>query len=110
MDQPQLAGGGMSKRGRLHAVLDIAATVMSLVGGVAVVLLAATIYARQRPQPRVDRTPEDPVSIESAALQGSPAAPFVLVVFSDFQCPYCRDFANGVLPQVVEKLVRPGEL
>ena len=110
MERSEATKEGVPRRGRLLRSLDIAATVLSLVGGVAVIVLAAAMYERQRPTPPVDKVPTEPVSIASAAFQGSPTAPFVLVVFSDFQCPYCRDFTHDVLPQVVEKFVRPGTL
>jgi protein-disulfide isomerase len=98
-----------SRRGRLHKTLDIAGTVVSLAGGVAVVGVAAAMYAHQRPRPPVQQIPKEPVSIEAAALQGSSTAPAVLVVFSDFQCPFCRAFAQNVLPQVIDKFVTPGK-
>jgi len=100
----------VSRRGRLLRTLDIAATILSLVGGVAVVVLAAAMYDRQRPMPPMENIPKNPVSLESAALQGNPAAPCVLIVFSDFQCPYCRDFAQDVLPQIIDKFVTPGKV
>lgn len=41
---------------------------------------------------------------------GDPDAPVVLTEFADLQCPFCRDYALNVLPQVIEKYVRPGDL
>jgi protein-disulfide isomerase len=41
---------------------------------------------------------------------GDPKAPMVLTEFADLQCPFCRDYALEVLPQVVEHYVRTGKL
>ena len=41
---------------------------------------------------------------------GASDAPVVLTEFADLQCPFCRDYALNVLPQVIEKYVRPGDL
>ena len=41
---------------------------------------------------------------------GDPKAPVLLVEFADLQCPFCRDYALNVLPQVVEHYVRTGKL
>ena len=65
MDESGIPNASVPERDRIRGVLDLAATVLSLVGGVAVVVPTATMYARQRPQPKVDRTPKEPVSIAS---------------------------------------------
>lgn len=41
---------------------------------------------------------------------GSPRAPRVLTEFADLQCPFCRAYAEDVLPDIVERYVRPGRL
>jgi protein-disulfide isomerase len=41
---------------------------------------------------------------------GDPKAPVVLTEFADLQCPFCRDYALNVLPQVIERYVRTGRL
>lgn len=40
---------------------------------------------------------------------GSDRAPVVVTVFSDTQCPACRNFALYNLPRIVDKFVRPGQ-
>jgi protein-disulfide isomerase len=41
---------------------------------------------------------------------GDPKARLVLTEFADLQCPFCRDYTLGVLPQLVERYVRTGRL
>ena len=47
---------------------------------------------------------------QSANSLGQPAAPVTLAYFADLQCPYCRDFSLEVLPSIIERWVRTGEL
>ncbi len=41
---------------------------------------------------------------------GSPSAPVEMVVYSDFECPYCRNFALAALPGLFAEFVDPGLL
>jgi hypothetical protein len=47
---------------------------------------------------------------QSGSTLGDPEAPVTLTEFADLQCPFCRDYALQVLPQVMEDYVRPGDL
>lgn len=42
--------------------------------------------------------------------KGSPAAPIVMVEFSDFQCTFCRQFWRDTLPKIEERYIRTGEV
>ena len=48
--------------------------------------------------------PQDGISL------GDPDAPVVLAEFADPQCPFCAEYARGVMPELVERYVRSGEL
>ena len=41
---------------------------------------------------------------------GDPAAPLVMTEFADPQCPFCAEYADGVLPELVDRYVRAGQL
>jgi protein-disulfide isomerase len=41
---------------------------------------------------------------------GDPDAPATLIEFADLQCPFCADYANDTLPDVIDSYVRSGEL
>jgi protein-disulfide isomerase len=41
---------------------------------------------------------------------GDPRAPILLEVFSDFQCPGCKAFHDGVFQQILQDYVRPGKV
>jgi protein-disulfide isomerase len=53
---------------------------------------------------RVQNIPQDGVYL------GDPNAPATLIEFADLQCPFCADYANDRLPQVIDDYVRPGRL
>ncbi|HYK83675.1 MAG TPA: thioredoxin domain-containing protein [Gemmatimonadales bacterium] len=66
---------------------------------VVVILLAAVSnsYGTQR----------DSLALRS---KGSPTAPVTMYEMSDFQCPYCREFALTTLPIIEREYVRPGKV
>ena len=41
---------------------------------------------------------------------GSPSAPVTLVEYADPQCPYCAEWAQGALPELVRDYVRKGRV
>jgi protein-disulfide isomerase len=42
---------------------------------------------------------------DSYRVLGSPDSPVEMVVYSDFECPYCRNFALAALPAIVAEFV-----
>jgi protein-disulfide isomerase len=47
---------------------------------------------------------------QQGVLLGNPNAPVTLTEFLDLQCPYCRQFALGTLPAIVQRYVRSGQV
>ena len=53
--------------------------------------------------------PAEPVLLRGAS-EGASAAPVVVLEFSDFQCPYCGQFARRTLPALRAKYVAAGKV
>lgn len=100
---------------RLRGLVESAANI-------AVVVLAATmIYVllfRDGPSagsgsptpPTAASVPQEPVSLQGAWLEGARNAPVVVIQYSDFECPYCRQFANGTLLDLRRTYVKRGDV
>ncbi len=94
-----------------RSVLDVVATL-------AMVLVAAVIlWTRYRtpqppplPPPPAARVapPTQPVSLDGLSLLGTPGAKAALLIFSDFQCPYCARFASETMPVLKKRYVDTG--
>jgi protein-disulfide isomerase len=46
---------------------------------------------------------------QSGITLGNPKAPVTVVEFADPQCPFCKQFSNEQLPEIVQKYVRTGK-
>lgn len=92
---------------------------------IAIVALAATmiyvlLFRDGRPlgselvsppsSPSTPSVPKEPVPLQGAWLEGSRSAPVALVQYSDFECPFCRQFANGTLRELRNTYVMRGDV
>ena len=99
---------------RVRSVLDVLATVLVLVAATAVIALAARNW-RQTAAPPAQQAPalappEAPLPLDGAERIGSAAAPVAMVVYSDFQCPYCARFARETWPSIKKDFVDTGRV
>jgi len=57
-----------------------------------------------------DGLPSEPITLHGAAVRGDPTAKIALIVFSDFQCPFCAKLARDTFPALEEHFVRQGKV
>ena len=96
----------------IRGVLDTAASIA--------VLLAAGVFVWRAALPTLSRTPPtrpaivvDPQNtqeIGSAPVLGQPTAQLTMFVYSDFQCPYCAQFAKQTLPEIRRTYIDTGKV
>ena len=60
---------------------------------------------RAEPKP-----PLEPISLAGAQILGMKTAKVALVVYSDFECPFCGKFARETLPALDAQYVKPGRV
>lgn len=52
----------------------------------------------------------EPQQSYTGAVLGDPNAPVTMVIYADYQCPYCRLFASETEPQIIDDFVRDGQV
>ena len=62
------------------------------------------------PTPAGEPLPPDPVVVAGAPRLGSPEARAAMAVYSDFECPYCKRFADEVMPALQRDYIDTGQL
>lgn len=50
------------------------------------------------------------IGVGNAPAMGAAGAPVTVIIFSDFECPYCGEFALETMPLVKERLVETGQV
>jgi protein-disulfide isomerase len=108
----------MADRSKLARWQSIAETTALMVVAAAVAWMAiarATPGTRPMPSDPPPRraeppVPSEPIPLAGAQLQGDTSAPIGLVIYSDFECPFCARFAREALPRIQEKYVKTGRV
>lgn len=82
-----------------------------ILGGVAVVGIAAIAYVMARPAKTMTLDPKTLPAVAAAGiLKGNPDAPVQVIEFADFECPGCGYYASVTGPDVMKRLVETGEV
>lgn len=70
-----------------------------------------TETALQQPTGDAPLVPTGPVDVsaDNDAFLGKKDAPVTIIEFSDFQCPFCRKFAEDVIPQLKKEYIDTGK-
>jgi protein-disulfide isomerase len=89
--------------------LDIGVAIV-LTAGVVIIVLTITHGQRTEENTAPFRVPVAAQSLEGAHRLGSARAPVALIVYSDFECPFCGRFARETLVRLEEVYVRTGRL
>lgn len=102
------------RRGRIAAAFDQVATVAVIAAALLVMWRftsdSFTWRSRAAAPAAEMKLPTSPLSLDSAKLRGSATAPVVLLVFSEFECPFCRKLFEAVLPTLEKEYVATGRV
>lgn len=73
---------------------------------------AATTGETKQPEPTVQPRPAPGprVTLQGAPTAGRRTAPLALVVYTDYQCPYCARFHHGLLAELKTRYIDTGVL
>ncbi|MCX7839139.1 MAG: DsbA family protein [Anaerolineae bacterium] len=73
-------------------------------------VLSASACAGMATSTRTPAPTPAPSFVRIGRTQGNPNARVTLVVYADFQCPYSRQFAQQVLPRLMNDYIVPGKI
>ena len=95
----------------LRSLLEIAATIATLVAAMVLIWLGLGNRGQAQQRSRKSELPlPAPFTMRDGPTKGSPTASVVLVEFSDFQCPFCARFASDTLPELDRKYIDTGRV
>ena len=104
----------MSKRRSLRGLLDGLASVAMIVAAATLVwvIVSGRSSGPGTAPAAIERLEgEDPVFLSSTSgVKGAETAQLALIEFSDFQCPFCGQYARDVYPRLQQEFVETGKV
>lgn len=97
----------MTSTGSWKERLDIFATMLLIAAAAAV--LWTTLSRRGGSGTPVREIPKEPVSLADSNLIGDAAAPVGILLYTDFECPFCKKFATETFPEIERSYIAPGK-
>jgi protein-disulfide isomerase len=100
------------RRSRTTERLEVLATILLI--AVALLVGGTTLWDRWRAEPvgavaMEPPLPEDSVEIEDAPTLGDRSANVALILFSEFECPFCARSARELLPEIDRAYLATGK-
>jgi protein-disulfide isomerase len=109
----------MTRSFTFTAVLDVLITISVLSAALCVIALSGRIWLRGIPAQtsgsEVSSSPTRPVPdvphpLLGSQLAGDSKARLAIIEYSDFECPYCSDFARSTWPELKRTYVDTGQV
>ncbi len=91
------------------AMIKILDTLTTFVVLVVALGAGASLYARRPQEKQTTPVPKAPIALQGLPWIGSPTAPFAILEFSDFECPFCGKYATETYPQIKAKMIDSGQ-
>jgi protein-disulfide isomerase len=98
----------LAKRLSLRSFADVMTSIVLIAAALTVIY--NNVFADQARDATSLPVPPEPLSLDGAAMRGSKDAQAVMIVYSDFECPFCRRFAQEVLPEIERRYVATGKV
>jgi protein-disulfide isomerase len=94
-------------KSKIETLANVASILVALVAVWYVVARPPQVHATP---PQETPLPKTPVAFDGATLRGTLSGGKAgIMVFSDFQCPFCAKFATETLPTLVDRYVSTGQ-
>jgi len=104
---------------KIRSILDLLAT-LAIIATCGALLYSMFLTTRtgggpsQPPAAAAANTPpplpKEPISLAEAITRGNAGAKVAIVEFSDFQCPYCGQFARETFPELEKSYIDSGKV
>jgi protein-disulfide isomerase len=85
-------------------------TTIGLIALAAIIITGFLIWPNLAPVGEINQPDTSNLPPTDGLGMGDPNAPVVLEDFSDFQCPHCKTFHEGLLQSLIDDYVRDGDV